>query len=117
MIGYDKLLELRRKRAKPSVVILTDGADRYAKDWHTEVAARSRQFHAHIQVDQGENPDALDLRALIGLVVMVAGLRSEERTRRLFATVVAAKPLVAVACLPNETLFFDSRSHGEHSDS
>lgn len=117
MIGYEQLLNLRRERVQPSLVRITDGFDPYAKDWHREVAGVSQQYHAHIEVGAQEIPEALDLRAAIGLVVMVDGQRSVERTRRLFAAVVAAKPLAAIALLPNETLFFDSRTNGEHPHS
>lgn len=115
MIGYSQLVELRRSRAQPSLVCITDGISLYARDWHTEVAGCSQQFQAHIEVAEQEIPEALDLRALIGLVALVDGKRSEERLRRLFAAVVEAKPLAAIALLPNETLFFDSRTHGKHS--
>lgn len=114
MIGYSPLVELRRKRAQPSLVCITDGTSLYARDWHTEVAGVSQQFQANIEVAEQEIPEALDLRALIGLVALVDGKRSEERLRRLFAAVVAAKPLAAIALLPTETLFFDSRNHGQH---
>ena len=115
MIGYSPLVELRHKRVQPSLVCITDGVSPYARDWHTEVAGSSQQFQAHIEVAEQEIPEALDLRALIGLVTLVDGKRSEERLRRLFAAVVEAKPLAAIALLPNETLFFDSRTHGKHS--
>lgn len=112
MTGYGPLLDLRRARVQPSLVCITDGTDPFSKDWHDQVAGRSQQYHAHIQVDQQDTPEALDLRALIGLVVMVAGERTEDRTRRLFEAVKASKPLAAIALLANETLFFDSRQHG-----
>lgn len=112
MIGYDKLLKLRRLRVQPSMVVLTDGSDPCAKDWHEEVNAKTGQYHAHVQIGELENPDVLDLRAVVGLAVLITGQRSDERTRRLFGAVVQAKPLAAVAILPNESLFFDSRVHG-----
>lgn len=112
MTGYSPLLNLRRARVQPSLVRVTDGVAPFAKDWHEQVAGRSQQYHAHIQVDAQDTPEALDLRALIGLVVMVDGERSEDRTRRLFDAVKAFKPLAAIALLANETLFFDSRQHG-----
>lgn len=112
MTGYSPLLELRRARVQPSLVRITDGADPFVKDWHGQVASRLRQYHAHIQVEQQDTPEALDLRALIGLVVMVAGERTEDRTRRLFEAVKASKPLAAIALLKNETLLFDGRQHG-----
>lgn len=112
MIGYEPLLQLRRAGVQPSLVRITDGADRMARDWQAEVAGAVQQYHAHIQIDQTETPEALDLRAVVGLVVMLTGERSEARTRRLFAAVTAFKPLAAVALLANETLFFDNRSHG-----
>ena len=114
MIGYDQLLELRRERVQPSLVCITDGISPYARDWHMEVAGCSQQFQAHLEVAEQEIPEALDLRALIGLVALVDGKRSEERLRRLFAAVVAAKPRAAIALLPNETLFFDSKTNGQH---
>lgn len=106
MIGYDSLAELRRGGVQPSLVRITDGVDPFAKDWQTEVAGVSQQFHAHVQVDPQETPEALDLRALIGLVVMVDGQRSDERTRRIFNAVTAFKPRAAIAPLANETLIF-----------
>lgn len=117
MIGYDQLLNLRRQRVQPSMLCITDGPDRMARDWHLQVAGCTQQYHAHIEVSEQEIPESLDLRAAIGLVVMVSGERSVERTRRLFECVVKAKPLAAIAALPTETLFFDSRVHGKHSHS
>ncbi len=117
MIGYDQLLNLRRNRIQPSVLCITDGRDRMARDWHLEVAGCTQQFHAHVEVSEQEIPESLDLRAAIGLVVLVSGDRSVERTRRLFTCVVKAKPFAAIAALPTETLLFDSRVHGKHSHS
>jgi hypothetical protein len=114
VIGYEQLIDLRRERVQPSLVRITDGFDPYAKDWHREVAGASQQYQAHIEVGAQEIPEALDLRATVGLVVMVDGQRGHERTRRLFAAVVAAKPRAAIALLPNETLFFDSKTNGQH---
>lgn len=112
MIGYSDLVDLRRGGVKPSLVRITDGDNPFAKDWKNEVAGVSQQYHAHIQVDAQETPEALDLRACIGLVVMVEGQRSQERTRRLFEALKPFKPLAAIAPLENETLIFDSRTNG-----
>ena len=106
MTGYSDLVDLRRGGVKPSLVRITDGVDPLAKDWHEQVAGVTQQYHAHVQVDQQETPEGLDLRALIGLVVMVDGQRGDERTRRIFNAVTAFKPRAAIAPLANETLIF-----------
>lgn len=112
MTGYEPLLKLRRAGVQPSLVCITDGVNRSARDWHLGVAGISQQYQANIQIDQSDTPEALDMRAIVGLVVMLDGERSDARTKRLFAAVTAFKPLAAIAALSEETLFFDSRTHG-----
>ena len=82
MTGHQQLLAMRRKGFKPAGVCVVDGGSIFASDWHEAPNSYDGQFHAEVQIDEHDIPEALDLRFLIGLSVVLVGERGDARARR-----------------------------------
>lgn len=113
MTGHQQLLAMRRKGFKPRGVFVVDGKALEAATWHQHPNPYSGgQFHAEIQIDEHDVPEALDLRVLIGMSVWLQGERGDERTTRLFDAICAAKPFAVGAVLSNSLIRF-TPEHGK----
>lgn len=105
MNGHQQIIAMRRDGRKPVAVWITDGFDPMANKWHLEPNCMDGRMYASVQVESLDIPEALDLRFLVGMNVHVAGDRENSRTRRLYASVVAAKPRLAICIFDAEILF------------
>ena len=112
MTGHQQLLAMRRKGFKPRGVFVVDGVAPEAAIWHRNPNSYSGQLHAEIQIDASDVPEALDLRVLVGMSVWLQGERSDERTKRLFDAICAAKPFAVGAVLSNSLIRF-TPEHGK----
>jgi hypothetical protein len=112
MTGHQQLLAMRRKGFKPAGVCVVDGVSIFARDWHEEPNSYDGQFHAEVQIDEHDIPEALDLRFLIGLSVVLVGERGDARARRVFDAICAAKPFVAGTVLSDSLIRF-TPEHGK----
>lgn len=112
MKGHHQLLAMRRKGFKPASVCVVDGLAISAHDWQKFPNSYSKQFHAEIQIDQHDVPEALDFRMLIGMNVHLVGERGDERTMRLFDAICLAKPFVLMTALSDSILRF-TPEHGK----
>jgi hypothetical protein len=112
MTGHQQLLAMRRRGFKPASVWVVDGKGPCSADWHAEPSPYSGQFHAEIQLDANDVPEALDLRLLVGMNVWLVGERGDERTARVFDAICTAKPFVAGTVLSDSLLRF-TPEHGK----
>jgi len=105
MNGHQQIIAMRRDRRKPVAIWIVDGEEPAANQWHLEPNCMDGRMYASVQVDSLDIPETLDLRFLVGMLVHVVGLRDKRRTRRLYASVVDAKPRLAICVLDGEILF------------
>lgn len=102
MNGHQVLFAMRRQKAVPRCVWVQDDdaplTRDMAGDWHEQANSHDRQFHAHIRIDAGDIPEALDLRCVVGLQVHLSSVRGEARQRRLFNALIeaGARQVIAV---------------------
>lgn len=87
MKGHEHIIQMRLAGKKPEAVFLEDHP--CETDWH------EHGDHATVCI-AGDNIETLDLRFLVGTVVL-AGSRSEKRAQALFKAVLAVSPM-AVVC-------------------
>jgi hypothetical protein len=100
MLGHIPIIKMRSKGKRPSIVFVNDYPTPEAKDWHNPGAAFGQVWepdHATVQIDEGDNIAALDLRFLTGLTVSATG-RTESRAKALFEACkrAGAKTVAAV---------------------
>lgn len=78
MKGHLPLIAMRRQGARPDVVFLDVDADRLEqwRNWPADCPSR-----ATVQVDPTDSPARLDLRFLIGLLVVVSGSDADRVQR------------------------------------
>ena len=94
MRGHQPILAMRRRRVAPkSVWLSTDPID--PDLWRAWPEFCS---HAHVQIDVGDNAQALDLRFLVGMLVFVDGNNQSrvEEIERAAIDAGAARVLGAV---------------------
>ena len=118
MKGMPQLIELRRKGFKPACAYVYDDSSRLfhlsASEWHySPNRSDGNRLYAHIQLDEVDIPERLDLRPLVGLEVHLLGFRSEARTRRLFEAMKRITPLVIAAPLESGLLIFKKETGDE----
>ena len=87
MTGHEPILAMRRARRKPAFVTVSD------RPCHTDWAKWGDQ---PVVCVAGDTPELLDLRFLVGLNVMIAGLNG-DRVRQLFAACIEAGAARALA--------------------
>lgn len=97
MKGYDAIVSLRKARKIPASVCIVDGVSPGCNEWQQHINPYDGQLYAAVQIDATETPESLDLRALVGLVVLINGERSKARTERIFAAVKSAGAKAVVA--------------------
>lgn len=100
MLGNLPIIKMRSKGKRPSIVFVNDYPTPEAKDWHNPGSAYGQVWepdHATVQIDEGDNIAALDLRFLTGLTVSATG-RTEARAKTLFEACkrAGAKTVAAV---------------------
>ncbi len=86
MIGQEALVKMRIGGKRPSAVFIDDFQSSAAKDWSNPGARYGETWepdHATIQIDSSDNIEALDLRCVTGLLVVVSG-STESRAKALF---------------------------------
>lgn len=112
MLGHLPIIKMRSKGKRPIIVFVNDFPTPEAKDWHNPGAKIGQVWepdHATVQIDEGDNIAALDMRFLTGLTVSATG-RTEARTKALFdackragATTVAAVHAIGLGTLRVES--------------
>lgn len=102
MIGHEPLFAMRRRGEVPVVVWVTDGPDPLAKDWHDNPNLFDGCYHAHIQVEEGDTPELLDFRCVVGLSVGLYCLRGPGRANRLHHALIEAKAKSVVTTTPTD---------------
>ena len=112
MLGHLPIIKMRSKGRCPSIVFVNDYPTPEAKDWHNPGAAYHEVWepdHATVQIDDGDNIAALDLRFLTGMTVSVTG-RTEARAKALFEACkrAGAKTVAAVHAIGLGTLQIES---------
>lgn len=73
-----------------------------ASTWHECPNIFAGKFFAHVQLAESDMPLSLDLRFVVGLSVLVECGRSHERSKRLVAALVDAKPSSLIAVIGDE---------------
>lgn len=89
MNGYQPLLDMRRSGFVPPAIFVTDGEVECDLDKRWTDPIWGSRF-AHVRIDDGDVPEALDLRFAVGLQVHIDGLRGDDRAKRLHDAFVAA---------------------------
>lgn len=111
MNGSEALKEMRRLHRIPRAVWITDSDDFYAKEtaltWCDHRNVSDREFHAHIQIEANDMPEALDLRCVVGLQCHLSGDRSASRNRRLYQALIEADAAKVVMVADGEVLIHD----------
>lgn len=94
MRGHEAIEAIRRRGVKPGLVFVQIGSDRLRawSDWPRYTS------QAHVEVPDSDDIDLLDLRCIVGLFVLVAGL-DETRVERFFRACCKAdaKRVIATA--------------------
>ncbi len=90
MTGEKPLLQLRRAGHKPRAVWVVDGEGFSARSWHEHPQSCTREWQPEIEIAEDDIPEALDLRVVIGMVVLAQCFRSPGRARRLHQALIAA---------------------------
>lgn len=106
MTGHQALIAMRRDRKVPTCVWIVDGIDLSCRDWHQQPNSFDGTLHASVQIDATDVPGTLDLRFVVGLKVHLVPARGDDRARRLFDAIVAAKPRSLFSCINNEVVIY-----------
>jgi hypothetical protein len=110
MKGDAALIKQRVGGFKPSGVWISHAPTPY---WNTWSKFNETFDYPEIQILQYENPDALDLRFVVGLTVHVSGCKNYQKAKRLHDSLVDAKAYrVLTVC---NGILIDSW-HGEFDD-
>lgn len=112
MNGQRPLLTMRRAGNAPRAVWITDGDDIRARDWHLERNCVDGEFHACVQIDHADIPEALDLRFAIGMECHLTCERGDERAKRLHQAVVEAGARIVATSSDSLFLTHGVPSHG-----
>lgn len=80
MRGHHALIAMRRQRAVPRTVFVDVDSDPFAqwRSWQTETPDK-----AHLLVEPSDAPRRLDLRCVVGLIVIVTGF-NDARVEEVF---------------------------------
>lgn len=112
MTGERPLIAMRRAGRNPDGVWITDSDDFYsrvtAREWPMHrYEQRGKPSHqaAHLRIEAGDIPEALDLRCVVGLTCVVATDRGTTRFDRLFDALVAAGAAVVVGVQDNKVRY------------
>lgn len=109
MTGDRPLIAMRRSGRNPDGVWVTDSDDFFsrvmAREWPMRrYEKRGQPSHqaAHLRIEAGDIPEALDLRCVVGLTCVVETDRGSTRFHRIFDALVAAGAAVVVGVDNNE---------------
>lgn len=100
MNGHRSLLELRMRGQRPAAVFVTvldHPADR--GPWGNAERALENGMHPQIDIEPDDDLPNLDLRAICGTTVHLAG-SSYERTRELLDYLIDFEPARVLCCRP-----------------
>lgn len=114
MNGHKSLVAMRVANDAPRSVWITDSDDTYsrktARQWVDEPNIVDGKFDAHIRLEAGDIPGALDFRCVAGLECHIASDRSARRFHQIFEAVKEAGARVAVGVCDGHVEFYEQET-------
>ncbi|MEQ1692334.1 MAG: hypothetical protein ABMA00_13670 [Gemmatimonas sp.] len=102
MRGAANLIEMRKRRKAPAMIFLDADKERLPfPDWELHNVAGERTNIMHLQPEPGESLGRLDLRCLVGMVVVISG-KDAARVHAVRDAAIAAKAKRVIATVQQQ---------------